>query len=259
MSVVSVDTDTGEVLSGDVVSSSALAKPDIARPGEPISLAHITAQCRSIEVWAEHCDSIPDITDARNKLAAIEQYVAATSKDGRAQIAAAQRRLEIRIGILLGPAKAGNPTGANQHGGTSLASEVPPTDAADSALSANERSQFRNMADHPDIVEAVIDESDDESPASRRRTLDEINRAKHAPPGDPTPEEIHARTVTLVAKELHKAGQLFAMFTPEQIHALNDPDITRGVTELMKVIAPWWETYKATKPTGLVVHQGGKQ
>lgn len=252
MSVVSVDTDTGEVLSGDVVSSTALAKPDIARPGEPISLAHITAQCRSIEVWAEHCDSIPDITDARNKLAAIEQYVAATSKDGRAQIAAAQRRLEIRIGILLGPAKAGNPTGANQHGGTSSAIEDPP-------LTKDERSQFRKMADHPEIVDAVVDESDDETPASRRRVLDEINRTRQAPPADPTPDEVHARSVALAAKEIAKAHQFFAMFTPEQIHELNDSDVSRGVTELMKVIAPWWETYKATKPTGLVVHKGGKR
>jgi len=115
------------------------------------------------------------------------------------------------------------------------------------------------MADHPEIVDAVIDESDDETPASRRRTLDEINRAKQAPPAEPTPEEIHARTVALAAKELHKAGQFFAMFTPEQIRELNDPDITEGVRLLMHVIAPWWDTYKATKPAGLVVHQGGKQ
>lgn len=241
MTVVDVDT-------GEIIPATTLAKPDIARPGEPISLARITSQCRSIEVWAEHCDSIPDITDARNKLAAIEQYVASTSKDGRAMIAAAQRRLEIRIGILLGAAK----VGANQHDEASLASEA-------SGLTPNERSQFRKMADHPEIVDAVIDESDDETPASRRRTLDEINRAKQAPPAEPTPEEIHARTVALAAKELHKAGQFFAMFTPEQIRELNDPDITEGVRLLMHVIAPWWDTYKATKPAGLVVHQGGKQ
>lgn len=240
MTVVDVDT-------GEVIPATTLAKPDIARPGEPISLARITSQCRSIEVWAEHCDSIPEITDARNKLAAIEQYVASTSKDGRAMIAAAQRRLEIRIGILLGPAKVGRPA----------AEET--SSAIEDSLTKDERSQFRKMADHPEIVDAVIDESDDETPASRRRTLDEINRAKQAPPAEPTAEEIHARSVALAAKELHKAGQFFAMFTPEQIHELNDPDITEGVRLLMHVIAPWWDTYKATKPAGLVVHQGGKQ
>jgi len=250
VSVVSVDTDTGEVLSGDVVSSTALAKPDIARPGEPISLAHITAQCRSIEVWAEHCDSIPDITDARNKLAAIEQYVAATSKDGRAQIAAAQRRLEIRIGILLGPAKAGNPTGANQHGGTSSAIEDPP-------LTKDERSQFRKMADHPEIVDAVVDESDDETPASRRRVLGEINRTKHAPPADPTPEDERDAAVARLLRSIAKAHDLLT-WNPEDIHALNDPECAAGITELMRQMAPWWETYKTTKPSGLVVHKGGK-
>lgn len=246
MTVVDVDT-------GEVIAATTLAKPDIARPGEPISLARITSQCRSIEVWAEHCDSIPDITDARNKLAAIEQYVASTSKDGRALIAAAQRRLEIRVGILLGPAKAGNPTGANQHGGTSSASEVPPS----VDLSANERSQFRKMADHPEIVEAVIDESDDETPASRRRTLDEINRAKQAPPPEPTAEDLHDEAVARLLRSIAKAHDLLT-WNPEDIHALNDPECAKRITELMRQLAPWWDTYKATKPKGLVVHNGGK-
>lgn len=175
MSVVDVDT-------GEIIPAGALAKPDITRPGEPISLARITSQCRSIEVWAEHCDSIPDITDARNKLAAIEQYVASTSKDGRALIAAAQRRLEIRIGILLGPAKVGAHSSA--------------TEGSD--LSKDERSEFRKMADHPEVVEAVIDDSDDQTPASRRRTLDEINRAKQTEPAKPTAPRPTAK------QELHR-------------------------------------------------------
>lgn len=58
-------------------------------------------------------------------------------------------------GQLLGPAQANGGHGAGPGTG-SLASDPIPEDD----LSPNERSQFRKMADHPDIIDAVIDESD---------------------------------------------------------------------------------------------------
>lgn len=155
-----IDADTGEI-----VSSTALERPRLAEPGQPIALAQLIPQCRSIEVWAERTESVAEVKDAAHKLDAIGRYIAATSKDGCAVVAATQRRLEARIGVLLGAAKAGRPE-------TSLANDI------EDGLTRNERSQFRKMADHPDIVEAVIDDSDDETPASRRRVLDEINKAR---------------------------------------------------------------------------------
>jgi hypothetical protein len=235
--VVTVVGGTGEIVD---------RRPVISTPSAPMTALDIANQCRNVEVWAESCTSIEELKEADHRLAAIAEYVKRTSTEGRAKVEAARRRLEVRIGQLLGPAP--DPSESKRTDlDPSLASEG-------SELTPNQRSQSRAMADHPEIVEAVIDESDDATPASRRRVLDEINRAKQAPP-----EEIHARTVALAAKELHKAGQFFAMFTPEQIRELNDPDITEGVRLLMHVIAPWWDTYKATKPAGLVVHQGGKQ
>jgi hypothetical protein len=161
--VTIIDADTGEI-----VSSTALERPRLAEPGQPIALAQLIPQCRSIEVWAERTESVAEVKDAAHKLDAIGRYIAATSKDGCAVVAATQRRLEARIGVLLGKASRGGDRKSDQVN----------RDSFDPALSPQERSQFRKMADHPDIVEAVIDDSDDETPASRRRVLDEINKAR---------------------------------------------------------------------------------
>jgi hypothetical protein len=133
---------------------------------EPIranDLATVEDQCAGIEVWAEQCDSVPEIQAATTKLAMIDEYLARTSTDGRARVKAAMRRLEVRIGQLLGPAKPG------PQSESSLASED---------LSANERMAFRAMAANPDVVEDVIAQSTDENPASRRQVTAAIAEAK---------------------------------------------------------------------------------
>ena len=71
-------------------------------------------------------------------------------------MASAQRLLETRIGVLLGPAKVGRPETSRVN---------------DDSLTGNERSQFRKMADNPDVIDDVIEGSTDEEPASRRKVL----------------------------------------------------------------------------------------
>ncbi len=156
-----VDTDTGEVVD---------RAPAVRAPG-PMTVVDVAAQCRSVEVWAEHCDSIDELREADHRLAAIGEYVKRTSTEGRAKVEAARRRLELRIGQLLGPTTPGQ----RHDQEPSLANE------GSDDLTPNERSQFRKMADHPDVVDAVIDDSTDATPASRRRVLDEIGKAKHTP------------------------------------------------------------------------------
>jgi hypothetical protein len=136
--VTIIDADTGEI-----VSSTALERPRLAEPGQPIALAQLIPQCRSIEVWAERTESVAEVKDAAHKLDAIGRYIAATSKDGCAVVAATQRRLEARIGVLLGKASR---NGGNSRNGSSA---IDPFDD----LTKDERSAFRKMADHPDIVE----------------------------------------------------------------------------------------------------------
>lgn len=132
----------------------------------PMSLAAVDDQCSAIEAWAEQCESVPELRDATNKLAAIDEYLNRTSTEGRGRVAAAMRRLEVRIGKLLGPARVGRPAV-----GTSVATD----------LSPDQRSEFRQMAENEDKVEQVIAASTDEEPASRRKVLDRIRDVSPLP------------------------------------------------------------------------------
>jgi hypothetical protein len=139
---------------------------------QPSSLVAVDDQCARVEMWAESCDSIPDLQDANNKLGAIDEYLSLTATEGRARVAAARRRLEVRIGTLLGEAKPGPPQ-------SSLAGE--------DSITPNQRHQFRQMAQNPEAVEAVIEDSTDEAPASRAKVLDAI-KPKSTTRRGPLPE-----------------------------------------------------------------------
>jgi hypothetical protein len=131
---------------------------------EPTSLIQVDDQCGALEAWAEQCDSVPDLRDATNKLAAIDEYLARTSTEGRARVTAAMRRLEVRIGQLLGPTPDPQETGARKGSG------------ATEPLSRHERHEFRKMAANPDTVEDVISKSDDRNPPSRRKVVKRIDK-----------------------------------------------------------------------------------
>jgi hypothetical protein len=127
---------------------------------EPTSLVQVDDQCAAVEAWAEQCDSVPELRDASNKLAAIDEYLTRTSTEGRARVAAAMRRLEVRIGSVLGPA---------QHGGDRSGEQV-----VHDQLDPRQRHDFRRMAQNRDLVEDEIATSTDDQPASRRRVTDAI-------------------------------------------------------------------------------------
>jgi hypothetical protein len=150
---------------------------------EPTSLAAVHDQCAAIEAWAEACQSVPELRDASNKLAAIDTYLERTSIEGRARTAAAMRRLEVRIGQLLGPAEKGRPSNGN----------VP----REEHLPGNRRHDFRQMAEHEDVVEDVIADSTDEDPASRRKVTEAIRRQRQA---DTEVEPCFKGSVTLMKK-----------------------------------------------------------
>ena len=126
--------------------------------GSLASLLDVEDRCLAIEQWSEQCQSVPELRDASNKLAAIDEYLSRTSIEGRARVAAAMRRLEVRIGQLLGPAENRGPATPN-HG---------------KGFNDRQRNEFRQMAGHQQVVEQVIAESTDEAPASRRKVMDAI-------------------------------------------------------------------------------------
>lgn len=139
---------------------------------EPTSLVAVHDQCDAIEAWAEQCESVPELRDAANKLAAIDEYLTRTSTEGRGRVAAAMRRLEVRIGKLLGPA---SPNGKGLDSSPGIQEIIP-----------QRRSDFRQMAANEEVVEEVIAESTDGKPASRSKVMDRLRDAKAKHPMPPT-------------------------------------------------------------------------
>lgn len=140
---------------------------------EPTSLVAVNDQCAAVEQWAEKCESIPELQDATNRLAAIDEYLGRTSIEGRGRVAAAMRRLEARIGALL-----------PRHQGKQLRHRD-----VEVAIHNNTKADFRSMAEHPEVVEEVIAESTDDRPASRRKVTDRIRDAVKNNPADSKVDE----------------------------------------------------------------------
>ena len=131
---------------------------------QPASLAAVSDQCEHIERWSETCESVAELKDVSNKLAAIDEYLHRTSNEGRGRVAATLRRLEVRIGALLGKSPGAGPgRGKVDH---------------DPSFSANQRHDFREMAEHADLVEQLTEQSTDDSPLSRRKVLQAIADAE---------------------------------------------------------------------------------
>jgi hypothetical protein len=121
--------------------------------------ATIAEHGATLIAWADGVDDLAAVRDVSSKWAAITEYVRRTSREGVAEAETVLRKLEQRIGVLLGPAIVGA-----HHSVT--------TEGAD--IDKDARSEFRLMAEHPDIVDAVIAESDDASPPSRRKVIGAI-------------------------------------------------------------------------------------
>ena len=148
---------------------------------EPTSLVAVEDQCARVEAWAEQSDSVPELRDAMNKLSAISEYLTLTSTEGVARVEAAKRRLEVRIGQVLGPPQQGRRVDLEP---LPRAEEVP--------VPPTQRHEFRQMAAHPDVVEQVIAESTDDNPPSRRQVTEAIKAEKPPAPKPrrtPLPEQ----------------------------------------------------------------------
>lgn len=133
---------------------------------QPSQLVDVLNLCQSIEAQLAEVNDVAMLKDAAAKLRAIDEYVALTSSEGRSAIAITVRRIEVRVGEVLGAAVEGRPSTES-----SVATEV-------SVLTKDERHDFRQMAAHPDIVEAEIAKSTDEKPVSRRQILHAIQAKK---------------------------------------------------------------------------------
>lgn len=131
-----------------------------------VGVEQAAALARQIEAWADTTDDVAALEDARAKVAAIETYLRRKHEDASTEIARADRRLEIRIGEILGP-----PPG---RGGDRRSDGIKAPRGFDpSPLPPQRASQFRKMAaaaSEPEVAEAV------ERGASRAEVLREAER-----------------------------------------------------------------------------------
>jgi site-specific DNA-methyltransferase (adenine-specific) len=91
--------------------------------------------CRRLEQWMDETEDLAALDEAQHWLSAVEEYLSHKNAERPAQITA--RLLEARIGDVLGPERE-----KGGRGKPSLASE---------GLQANERYQFRLLAEHRDV------------------------------------------------------------------------------------------------------------
>lgn len=142
------------------MNSLAPALPDPSA----LDAGTVAALGAQLVAWAESADDIAVVSDAAARWAAITEYIRRTSREGVAEAEGALRRLEVRVGVLLGPATVGAHSSATEG----------------AAITADARHDFRTMAEHVEVVERVIAESSDESPPSRRKVLARIAAAEDA-------------------------------------------------------------------------------
>jgi hypothetical protein len=171
---------------------------------EPSSLVEVFDRCTAIEQWASECESIAELKEESNLCAAMDEYLARTSAEGRARVAATIRRLEVRIGQLLPERTPGR------------RNDLEPLPREAEVLNHGQRRDFRQMADHPEVVEEVIAESTDEKPASRRTVMQRLQDAAKKHPVDPPAFKSRAAIEARVAKAKQMAEE---GFTSRQIAA----------------------------------------
>jgi len=127
-------------------------------PEQAQSLAQVNTICESVEVWVQGVDSAEMIVDAVGKLAAMSEYLRATSADGRGRIESAARRCGARLGELLPKEKTGPRVSCDPQ-------ETIPT---------HQRSRLRKIAANADLIDIIG--STDEDPLTQNKLLEAIKQ-----------------------------------------------------------------------------------
>jgi hypothetical protein len=141
------------------------ALPSIPAPSA-ISVEQVTALAAAIEVWAETVDDVDALEAARAQVAAIETYLRRRHDAAAAEIARANRKLEVRVGQLLGEAR---------NGGDRRSTDFSSLDSELKSVPKDDRYRLRQIAAHADepaVAEAI------ERGASRAEVLRTIQRGE---------------------------------------------------------------------------------
>lgn len=127
-------------------------------PEQAQSLAQVNTICDSVEVWVQTVDNAEMIVDAVGKLAAMSEYLRATSAEGRGRIESAARRCGARLGELLPKEKPGPRVSSGP----------------DETISQSQRSKLRKIAANADLIDIIG--STDEDPLTQNKLLEAIKQ-----------------------------------------------------------------------------------
>jgi hypothetical protein len=127
-------------------------------PEQAQSLAQVNTICESVEVWVQTVDSAEMIVDAVGKLAAMSEYLRATSAEGRGRIESAARKCGGRLGVLEQKQK----TGPGVYSGP------------EQTISPPQRSKLRKIAANMDLIDIIG--STDEDPLTQNKLLEAIKQ-----------------------------------------------------------------------------------
>ena len=127
-------------------------------PEQAQSLAQVYTICDTVEVWVQTVDSAEVIVDAVGKLAAMSEYLRATSTEGRGRIELAARKCGERLGEVL-PKEKTDPRACPESG---------------QAISKQRRSEFRKIAANADLIDIIG--STDENPLTHNKLLEAIKQ-----------------------------------------------------------------------------------
>lgn len=142
---------------------SGLVLPD----PETLTPAMIGGYCDQVESFAAELTVVEEVAEVRDRWDAVTTYMRRKSRDGVARAEATMRRLEARIGEL-SPSRQGDRSDIGTSPDDRRSSEPP--------LPRDQMTSARKLADNPDVVEDVIEQSTDEDPPTKKKVLDEIKK-----------------------------------------------------------------------------------
>lgn len=168
------------------------------------------------------------------------RQIARTTGASRNTVAAQVAQIEPPETVVGGDGKsypASQPERTSDDGGVpvSESSDHPPTAATDSGDGS---SRPAPSSDHL------------EDPAGESSTGEGEDRAV-----TPSPDQ-RSKDLAEVGRRIKQVSEFFSIWSPEELHALNDPKTTESVRLAFEVISPWWAEYKQTQPRGLHVVNG---
>lgn len=221
---------------------------DRKRASEFILAAEVSEISDSPIVNEAHASALSPLRDDPEALnSAIETAIAQAEADG-AKLTA--KRIKDAVAQIAGDG--GNLDSGSVEGGTTpVAVEPDPSPATD----AGEEPHHSGHGTSP----ATPSEAESVGPDGVASEADPAGCPSLPAGSEDSPAIIVARKRKLAAAELKKATGFFQLVDAEEFHDYATPELAEQLRLTIEVVNRWCDRYKASKPSGLRVVNGGKQ